>query len=92
MYRDGISVESGWHWETKSTTEYMSDKDNVIREYWDSQRCTSVYIYREKLQIMKHWYQKILPKLNTGGEKLLLKGMQMHLIVFNKFMINSFSL
>ena len=49
MYRDGISVESGWHWETKSTTEYMSDKDNVIREYWDSQRCTSVYIYREKI-------------------------------------------
>lgn len=58
MYRDGISVESGWHWETKSTTEYMSDKDNVIREYWDSQRCTSVYIYREKVTD----YETLVPK------------------------------
>lgn len=58
MYRDGISVESGWHWETKSTTEYMSDKDNVIREYWDSQRCTSVYIYREKITD----YETLVPK------------------------------
>ena len=58
MYRDGISVESGWHWETKSTTEYMSDKDNVIREYWDSQRCTSVYIYRVKITD----YETLVPK------------------------------
>lgn len=58
MYRDGISVECGWHWKTKSTTEYMSDKENVIREYWDSQRATSVYVYREKLQIIRPWYPK----------------------------------
>lgn len=58
MYRDGIYVECGWHWETKSTTEYMSDKDNVIREYWDNQRCTSVYVYREKITD----YETLVPK------------------------------
>lgn len=49
MYRDGIYVESGWHWETKSTTEYMYNKDNLIREYWDDRKCTTVYVYREKV-------------------------------------------
>ena len=58
MFRDGIYIEKGWHWETKSTTEYMSDKDNVIREYWDDQRCTSVYVYREKVTD----YETLVPK------------------------------
>ena len=44
--------------ELRSTTEYISDKDNVIREYWDSQRCTSVYIYREKITD----YETLVPK------------------------------
>lgn len=58
MYRDGISIENGWHWETKSTTEYMSNEDNVIREYWDSERSTSVYVYREKVTD----YETLVPK------------------------------
>lgn len=58
MYRDGILIENGWHWETKSTTEYMSDKDNVIREYYDNQKMEFVKIYREKVTD----YETLVPK------------------------------
>lgn len=58
MYRDGVSVESGWHWEIKTTTDYVSDKSIVIREYWDNQRCTDVYVYREKVTD----YTTLIPK------------------------------
>lgn len=82
MYRDGIYVENGWHWETKSTTEYMSNKDNVIREYWDGQRRTSVYVYREKvtdyetlvpkdIAQAKYWWRKAADKGFSYAEECL---------------------
>ena len=36
----------------------MSNEDNVIREYWDSERSTSVYVYREKVTD----YETLVPK------------------------------
>lgn len=47
MYRDGIKIGNGWHWETKSTTNYIYG-DNVIKEYYDGQKGMFVYVYREK--------------------------------------------
>ena len=45
-----------------------------------------MYIVK-KLRTMRLWFPKTYPKLNTGGEKHLSKGIQTQPLVFNKFMI-----
>lgn len=67
MYRDGVSVENGWHWELDSTTNYMSG-DNVIREYYDSDRGRFVYVFRKQVTN----YEILLPQ-DINQAKLLWK-------------------
>lgn len=59
MYRDGVVIENGCHWEQKSTIDSsIGDKDILIRKYWDSERSTDVCVYRTKVAD----YKTLLPK------------------------------
>lgn len=81
LFMEGVKIKVGTHKETKTTSEYKSER---IREYWDYARGQMMYVYcetvddyetlvPEDIEQAKSWWQKAAAQGNKHAKERLQK-------------------